>query len=89
MAGTVTRCRWSSTEDAAIRQGLAAGLTSWAIAKALDRAQTSVARRIESLTRKCTTERACMCCQAKFMSDGPHNRLCNRCRTKEKTLFDF
>lgn len=87
MAGIPTR--WSATEDASIREGMAAGKTTWGIAKALGRAQTSVARRIESLTRIPAIERACLCCTNKFLSEGPHNRLCGRCRTKEKTPFDF
>lgn len=24
----------------------------------------------------------CMCCGGKFLSDGPHNRLCNICRSR-------
>lgn len=84
-----TPTRWSAKDDAAIREGLAAGKTTWAIAKALGRAESSVSRRVETLTRVRPATRACMCCRNPFQSDGPHNRLCNRCRTKEKTPFDF
>jgi uncharacterized paraquat-inducible protein A len=86
---TGTPSRWSAADGAAIRQGLAAGRTTWAIAQALGRAESSVTRRIETLTRARTTTRACMCCRNPFTSDGPHNRLCGRCRSKEKTPFDF
>lgn len=24
--------------------------------------------------------RACICCRSPFLSDGPHNRMCNACR---------
>lgn len=35
----------------------------------------------EKLERKArSTKRACMCCRTVFLSEGPHNRLCNRCR---------
>lgn len=82
--------KWSADEDAAIRSGQASGLTAWSIAKALGRAESSVQRRIETLaTRKQASTRPCMCCGNKFSSAGPHNRLCSRCRTKEKTPFDF
>jgi hypothetical protein len=29
------------------------------------------------------TIRACMCCGARFKSEGPHHRLCNRCRRQD------
>ena len=45
----------------------------------LDRAQT----RQESLERHARPiRRPCLCCQDIFYSEGPHNRLCNRCRHK-------
>lgn len=25
-------------------------------------------------------QRSCLCCSARFISDGPHNRLCDPCR---------
>lgn len=34
----------------------------------------------------CTT-RPCMCCQRKFPSAGPHNRLCNSCRKKDVSPY--
>lgn len=30
--------------------------------------------------------RACLCCSASFLSDGPHNRLCNSCRRQDTGL---
>jgi len=33
-------------------------------------------------------QRKCMCCGKVFLSDGPHNRLCDYCRHKSNTPFD-
>lgn len=33
------------------------------------------------------TERACMACGEKFMSEGWHNRLCLRCRKRSEPDF--
>ena len=30
--------------------------------------------------RPMVSVRPCLCCGAKFKSEGPHNRLCNKCR---------
>lgn len=38
----------------------------------------SVFRRLENAGRN--TRRTCLCCGGDFMSEGIHNRLCNRCR---------
>lgn len=84
-----TPTRWSADEDTAIRKGLAAGQAPSVIAASLGRPEPSVSRRIEATSRKRITTRPCMCCQNNFQSEGPHNRLCGRCRTKEKTPFDF
>jgi hypothetical protein len=32
--------------------------------------------------------RACMCCQAEFISEGIHNRLCDGCRKQRDSLGD-
>ncbi|GGH36095.1 hypothetical protein SAMN05444007_108218 [Cribrihabitans marinus] len=32
------------------------------------------------LRRSRQLRRPCLCCGAKFTSEGPHNRLCNQCR---------
>ena len=31
--------------------------------------------------RRARQSRPCLRCGARFMSDGPHNRMCDRCRT--------
>lgn len=33
------------------------------------------------------TERSCLRCSTKFMSEGPHNRMCNRCRATADSVF--
>lgn len=37
--------------------------------------------RLDKIRRKeASTRRPCMCCRQRFDSEGPHNRLCGRCR---------
>lgn len=80
--------RWSTEEDATLARMKAAGATPVAMAKKLDRAESSVYRRLETLEdRSQRRERPCMCCRHPFMSDGPHNRLCTRCRNKETSPY--
>ncbi len=31
--------------------------------------------------------RACMTCQTEFLSEGPHNRMCNRCRKNARAEY--
>lgn len=38
--------------------------------------------------RRRTCPRACLCCGATFQSEGPHNRLCERCRRQSASPFD-
>lgn len=84
------RTPWTDIEDGLLRGYIAEGIGPCAAARRLSRPESSVYRRIETLNLKVKKQqRACMCCGATFMSDGPHNRLCGRCRTKEKTPFDF
>lgn len=35
-----------------------------------------------------TRPRACLCCGATFQSEGPHHRMCKRCRKKSASPFD-
>lgn len=37
--------------------------------------------------RKLLTQRTCMCCAKPFKSEGPHNRLCRACRTRNVSPF--
>ena len=90
MATTQSRTIWSKTEDEQLGTLRAAGETPCAIAKVLNRSESSVYRRIDVLTAKPkSTSRPCLCFRNTFMSDGSHHRLCGKCRTKEKTPFDF
>lgn len=90
MTTSASRIRWSGDEDEEIRRQIAAGKTPYSIARAMGRPESSVYRRIEVLGKSTNPKsRPCMCCGASFNSEGPHNRLCCRCRNKEKTPFDF
>lgn len=40
---------------------------------------------LERVRRKAReTRRSCLCCSVTFRSEGPHNRLCDRCRSKRE-----
>lgn len=59
------------------------GLTWRQIGEHLGIASTSVESwytRQDRLDRDPRQKRACMCCHSIFASEGPHNRLCNRCK---------
>ncbi len=46
----------------------------------------SSAKRVLADARRALTqrnERACLCCRQPFISQGPHNRLCDRCRRQD------
>lgn len=80
--------RWSADEDATLLRLKGEGVSPVAMAKTLCRAESSVYRRLETIEgRRLRRERLCMCCRSPFMSDGPHNRLCGRCRGKETSPY--
>ncbi len=90
MTTSASRSRWSAAEDEEVRRQLAAGQSPCAIARGMGRSESSVYRRIEVLSRATSPgRRPCLCCGTPFNSEGAHNRLCGRCRTREKTPFDF
>ena len=82
---------FSDAEDAVLRQLASEGHKPIAIARRMARPESSVYRRMEALGlregQKPKTKRNCMCCRAEFLSDGPHNRLCTRCRHKDAGPF--
>lgn len=88
---STTRTPFSPVEDNLLRDLVDEGIKPSAIAKRLGRPESSVYRRIQTLglaqgaTRK--TQRNCLCCSKSFLSDGPHNRLCSRCRRIETSPF--
>jgi hypothetical protein len=45
------------------------------------------AERRERLAR--AKPRPCMCCHATFDSEGPHNRMCDRCRRNPPSVEDY
>lgn len=85
---------WSPEELALLRQLWTAGLALAEIARRLGRSAEAVrsrARRLRLAPRRwrrrglavpalAGSERACLCCTAEFVSEGPHNRLCDTCR---------
>jgi len=38
--------------------------------------------------KKQRAERRCMCCGSKFASEGPHHRLCSKCRGQSLSTFE-
>ncbi|WP_194094852.1 hypothetical protein [Marivivens aquimaris] len=36
-----------------------------------------------------TSERACLCCNERFQSEGSHNRMCDKCRVKSAGMADY
>ena len=83
---------YTPEQEATVRSMLAKGFSTGAIANRLKRSDSSIVSCLERLekrdakTQKVT--RPCLCCRTEFKSDGPHNRLCGKCRTKETTPFD-
>lgn len=69
------------------------GLGTGAIAHRLQRSESSIVALLARLEKRARTgqlqTRRCLCCGNNFKSEGAHNRLCCRCRTKEKTPFDY
>ncbi len=82
---------FTADEDQQIRELISSGMSAGAVAKAMSRAESSIYRRVCTLglgkNQKPKSLRACMCCRTEFLSEGPHNRLCGRCRTKDVGPF--
>ena len=80
--------RWTEADDAQLRKLLAQGVARAVIAKRLGRPESSIHTRIAHFELKPPTKRRpCMCCRVEFSSEGPHNRLCTRCRSKETSPY--
>ena len=88
--------KWTRQELAALRQMLADGVTYAKIAQHLRRSPDAVREKAEDMhaheqcARQTTTHgpprarpRKCLKCQQMFDSDGPHNRICDACKTHE------
>lgn len=89
-------CRpWSAADDAELRRLQAATVAIPAMARLLGRGESSVRYRLDALRidrpgrADGKTTRPCLCCKKPFLSDGPHHRMCARCRTLSKTPFDL
>lgn len=79
------RRNWSPEEDAILAQMLARRAPVSEIARALARSVEAVTarrhyRNIWPSRARRGIERPCLCCKTKFVSQGPHNRLCGACR---------
>ena len=86
-----TKNPFTPEEDALLASLFADGEMPRAISKRMERPESSIYRRIQTLRLsdkpKKTTARVCMCCSKSFISEGPHNRLCGRCRNLSTTPF--
>ena len=84
---------YTETDESTVRSMQSKGFSVGAIASRLKRSESSVLACLDRLDKRDVAarkkQRPCLCCGNTFMSDGPHHRLCGKCRTKEKTPFDF
>lgn len=78
---------YTESDEATVRSMQDKGFSVGAIARRLDRAESSVVACIDRLEKRDAAahkqQRPCMCCGKRFTSDGPHNRLCGSCRTRQ------
>lgn len=71
---------------ALVREGRAPRLNGKKLARARgDRPPPAAPRK----PRPGRSERNCMCCGTPFSSEGPHNRMCERCRRQGASPFDI
>lgn len=84
---------YTAEEEQTVRSMQAKGFGTGAIANRLHRSESSIVASLLRLDKRARTgqmqTRRCLCCGNNFKSEGAHNRLCCRCRAKEKTPFDF
>lgn len=84
---------YSPPEEQVARSMVNNGFGIGAIAKKLRRSEVSIESlllRLEKQDRQAKLlVRRCLCCGASFRSEGAHNRLCCRCRTRETTPFEL
>lgn len=86
---------FSATERAAVIERKTAGAGYAEIAEQLGRPKGSIEtvwHRHLSLGKrgeKTITQRPCMCCAKTFSSEGPHNRLCGNCRSKDQDSYSL
>ena len=97
------RRAWTPEQDSLLNKLIQEGLSYAKIGNILDRPASSIVSRIETLAshaagvkravlftetpKSCSRTRPCLCCGKSFTSDGPHNRLCNTCRTKSVSPY--
>jgi uncharacterized paraquat-inducible protein A len=83
--------RWTDEEVNTLLQMVARRQPVEKIAAALGRSPEAVRAKRDYArptgpTRK--RERPCMTCKTNFRSEGPHNRMCGRCRSQSVTRFE-
>lgn len=78
---------WTAEEDRRLLALHGEGFKCTTIAKRINRAESSVYRRLAVLTTPGARRRPCLCCGKDFQSDGPHNRLCGRCRNQSTSPY--
>lgn len=80
---------YSPDEDRRLLEGRAQGLTLQQLGEQLGRSAHAIVNRLQilgdatlsyRLKPYAKTTRPCLCCGRPFASEGPHNRLCGRCR---------
>ena len=79
---------YTADEEQTVRSMQAKGFGTGAIANRLRRSESSIVALLLRLEKRARAGH-CLCCGNDFKSEGAHNRLCCRCRAKEKTPFDF
>lgn len=84
---------WSASDDGLLMEGQALSFTPVELAVLLGRTPGAVRMRIATLQRRAQTAaeesrmaargrtRPCMRCAVPFASEGPHNRMCDPCRS--------
>lgn len=84
---------YTAADEQTARSMLVNGSAVSAIARKLRRSDTSITAlllRLEKRERLAKLQvRPCLSCRTDFKSEGAHNRLCCRCRTRETTPFDL
>lgn len=85
---------WNADELRLVRDLWLAGATLSAIAARLGRTPEAVRSRVRRLclaprrsrrgavAAAAGQARTCLCCAGRFLSQGPHNRLCDPCRAR-------
>jgi hypothetical protein len=83
--------RWTDEQVNKLWQMVAQRQPVDKIATALGRTQAAVIAKRDHARPTAPTrqqERPCITCKTSFKSEGPHNRMCGRCRSQSVTRFE-